>query len=269
MCTSPPPAPPCTPRSSTSWPAWRGNRIAPGAVRGQGSRRVQGGGRAEDRVGLRQLEDRHLRPRLRGQSDAARRDSWIACARICANTLACTSRADSASVTFLGIEPIEVLRFARGMVVDYVSLGCSRHPMTDPAQVVVDPLRGPRAEVVLRLRNAGPMTGLARTMAVLAATPAVDGVVLVADALIDLGSRLWSGAPFTAVLLGPSDIPDAMLPPPCDAVRFLSATPLTATEAAWVRLKGAEAMRQAWQLDEVDVLDPNRPAAQPGTLSVR
>ena len=170
---------------------------------------------------------------------------------------------DSASVTFLGIEPIQVLRFARGVVVDYVSLGCSRHPMTDPAQVVVDPLRGPRAEVVLRLRNAGPMNGLARTMAVLAATPAVDGVVLVADALIDLGSRLWSGAPFTAVLLGPSDIPDAMLPPPCDAVRFLSATPLTATEAAWVRLKGAEAMRQAWQLDEVDVLDPNRPAAQP------
>jgi hypothetical protein len=45
-------------------------------------------------------------------------------------------------------------------------------------------------------------------------------------------------------------------------VRFLSATPITATEAAWVRLKGAEAMRQAWQHDGVDVLDPNRPAAQ-------
>ena len=45
-------------------------------------------------------------------------------------------------------------------------------------------------------------------MAVLAATPAVDGVVLVADALIDLGSPLWEGAPFTAVLLGASDISD-------------------------------------------------------------
>jgi hypothetical protein len=30
-----------------------------------------------------------------------------------------------------------------------------------------------------------------------------------------------------------------------------------------VRLKGAEAMRQAWQSDGVDVLDPNRRAAQP------
>ncbi len=37
---------------------------------------------------------------------------------------------------------------------------------------------------------------------------------------------------------------------------MLSATPITATEAAWVRLKGAEAMREAWQQDGVDVLDP-------------
>ena len=170
---------------------------------------------------------------------------------------------DSASVTFLGIEPIEVLRFAAGPLAEYVSLGCSRHPMVDPTQMVTDPMRGPRAEVVLRLRRRGPVSGLARSMAVLAATPAVDGVVLVVDALIDLGSPLWKGAPFTAVLLGPSDISDLSLPPPSDPVRFLSATPVTATEAAWVRLKGADAMRQAWQLDGVDVLDPNRPAAQP------
>jgi hypothetical protein len=170
---------------------------------------------------------------------------------------------DSASVTFLGIEPIEVLRFVTGAVVDYVSLGCSRHPMTDPTQVSVDPLRGPRAEVVLRLRDSGSVTGLARSMAVLAATPVVDGVVLVDDALIDLGSPLWQGAPFTAVLLSSSDIPDLSLPGPSDPVRFLMATPITATEAAWVRLKGADAMRQAWELDGVDVLDPYRPAAQP------
>ena len=107
-------------------------------------------------------------------------------------------------------------------------------------------MRGPRAEVVLRLRDPGPVTGLARSLAILAATPAVDGVVLVADALIDLGAPLWAGdVPFTAVLLGRSDIPDLPLEPPRDPVRFLSATPITATEAAWVRLKGAEAMRQA------------------------
>jgi hypothetical protein len=179
---------------------------------------------------------------------------------------------DSASVTFLGTEPIEVLRFRGGAdgpegMVHYVSLGCSRHPMTDPTQVVTDPQRGPRAEIVLRLRDPGPATGIARSVAILAATPAVDGLVLVADALIDLGSPLWAWpagrVPFTAVLLGHSDIPDLPLDPPRDPVKFLSATPITATEAAWVRLKGAEAMRQAWQNDGVDVLDPNRRAAQP------
>jgi hypothetical protein len=171
---------------------------------------------------------------------------------------------DSASVTFLGAEPIEVLRFrsAASGLVHYVSLGCSRHPMIDPTEPVADRLRGPRAEVVLRLRDPGPVTGLARSLAILAATPAVDGVVLAADALIDLGSPLLTKperrAPFTAVLLGHSDIPDLPLQPPCEPVRFLSVTPISATEAAWVRLKGAEAMRQAWHDDGVDVLDPAR-----------
>jgi hypothetical protein len=171
---------------------------------------------------------------------------------------------DSASVTFLGTEPIEVLRFRSHGLVHFVSLGCSRYPMTDPTEIVTDQVRGPRAEVVLCLRDPGSATGLARSLAVLAATPAVDGVVLVADALIDLGSPLWAHVPFTAVLLGRSDIPDLPLPPPRDPVQFLSATPISATEAAWVRLKGAEAMRQAWHNDGVDVLDPRRRAVQPG-----
>jgi len=171
---------------------------------------------------------------------------------------------DSASVTFLGVERIEVLRFgpADG-VAHYVSLGCSRHPMTDPSDLAADPLRGPRAEVVMSLRATVPTPGLARTLAVVAATPAVEGVVLVADALIDLSGPLWDGAPFTAVLLGASPITDLALAAPLDPVTFLSAVPITATEAAWVRLKGAEAMRQAWADDGVDVLDPRRRASSP------
>lgn len=134
--------------------------------------------------------------------------------------------------------------------------------MTDPTEIVTDE-SGPRAEVVCRLRDTGPVAGLARSLAIVAATPAVEGMVLVPDALIDLGAPLWAAAPFTAVLLGRSDIAELALDPPRAPVQFLSATPLTATEAAWVRLKGAEAMRQAWQNDGVDVFDPNRPAAQP------
>ncbi|BBY38580.1 hypothetical protein MMAN_27140 [Mycobacterium mantenii] len=175
---------------------------------------------------------------------------------------------DAASVTFLGTETIEVLRFREpDGTVDYVTLGCSRHPMTEPTLDIADPLRGPRAEIVLQLRDPGSISGIARSLAILAAAPAVDGMVLSADALVDLGSPLWasptSRVPFTAVLLGRSEIGDLPLDPPRDPVQFLSATPITATEAAWVRLKGAEAMRQAWDNDGVDVLDPNRPAAQP------
>jgi hypothetical protein len=174
---------------------------------------------------------------------------------------------DAASVTFLGTEPIEVLRFGPGAdgVVHYVSLGCSRHPMSDPSDpstLFADPVRGPRAEVVISLRGTSP-TGLARSVALLAATPAVDGLVLTPDALVDLGAALWarqSGpAQFTAVLLGRSDIADLELKDPmAGPVAFLAASPMTATEAAWVRLKGADAMREAWRTDGVDVLDPGR-----------
>jgi Suppressor of fused protein (SUFU) len=173
---------------------------------------------------------------------------------------------DSASVTFLGLDRIEVMRFGPDPngVAHYVTLGCSRHPMTEPTSGVADPLHGPRAEVVLTLRATTPTPGLARSLAVVAATPAVEGVVLVADALIDLSAPLWEGAAFTAVLLGNSSIDDLPLEPPREPVQFLAAVPVTQTEAAWVRLKGAEAMRQAWVDDGVDVLDPNRRAAQPG-----
>jgi len=177
---------------------------------------------------------------------------------------------DVASVTFLGVERIDVLRFgpdaagpgSQGMV-HYVSLGCSRHPMADPASGAADPLRGPRAEIVMSLRGSAPTPGLARSLAVVAATPAVEGVVLAPDALVDLSSPVWTSAPFTAVLLGVSEIPDLALEAPRDPVVFLSAVPITPTEAAWVRLKGAEAMRQAWRDDGVDPADPSRRASRP------
>ncbi|QIS15348.1 suppressor of fused domain protein [Nocardia arthritidis] len=169
---------------------------------------------------------------------------------------------DSASVTFLGLEPIEILRIPGDELVHYVTLGGSRHPMGDPAAVLADPVRGPRAELVLTLRSGvGAQSGLARSLGVLAATPAVEGVVLQADALLDLGEPIWHDAPFTAVLLGDSDIPDVVLPEPADPVRYFAVTPVTATEAAWVRVRGAQALRDAWTEAGIDVRDPRRGAA--------
>ncbi|MBJ7338044.1 suppressor of fused domain protein [Mycolicibacterium sp.] len=170
----------------------------------------------------------------------------------------------AASVTFLGADSIDVLRFGPDVDGTYhhVSLGCSRYPMLDPTAMIVDSVSGPRAEVVVSLLGSTP-TGLARSIAIVAAAPAVEGLVLAPDALVDLETPLWQGAPFTAMLLSASDIDDVELPAPSDPVVLLSATPITPTEAAWVRLKGAEAMREAWRTDGVDVRDPRRPAAQP------
>jgi hypothetical protein len=169
-----------------------------------------------------------------------------------------------ANITFLGAERIGILRYGPdgGGVNHYVSLGCSRYPMIDPTDLVADGQLGPRAEVMVSLRPPSP-AGLARSIAVLAAAPAVEGLVLEPDALVDLSGPLFEGAPFTAFLLGPSAIEGVALPDPLSDVTVLQATPITPTEAAWVRLKGAEAMREAWRSDGVDVLDATRRASEP------
>ncbi|UVF77446.1 suppressor of fused domain protein [Gordonia mangrovi] len=167
-----------------------------------------------------------------------------------------------ASVTFLGVEPVEVLRFVSGDDVVFVTLGCARHPMSEPTDLHADPVRGPRAELVVRLHVSVPLPGLHKRMATVAAAPAVEGLILAPDALVDLSEPIWDGAAPTALLLEADDLGDLALPEPMDPVRFLRAVPITANEAAWVRLKGADALREAWREAGIDVMSPERSAAQ-------
>ena len=166
-----------------------------------------------------------------------------------------------ASVTFLGVEPIDVERFALDDDVVFVTVGCARHPMTDPSDLHADPLRGPRAELVVRMHNRVPMPGLHRRLATVAAAPAVEGLILAPDALVDLGEPLWDGAPFTALLTVADDLGELALPESMEPVRFLRTIPITANEAAWVRLKGADALREAWAEAGIDIADPRRSPA--------
>jgi hypothetical protein len=168
-----------------------------------------------------------------------------------------------ASVTFLGVEPVDVLRFVTDDEVVFVSAGCARHPMTDPTDLAADPVRGPRAEVVVRMRSRGDLAGLHKAIAVLAAAPAVEGMILGADALVDLSEPLWTGSSCTAVVLEPDTIADCALPEPMSPVTFLRAVPITANEAAWVRLRGVEELRRAWREAGIDVADPHRVAVDP------
>ncbi|MEU9863274.1 suppressor of fused domain protein [Streptomyces sp. NPDC047971] len=179
-----------------------------------------------------------------------------------------------AAVTFLGTDRIEVLRFIDGDVVRYATLGMSAHPMTDPTSALADPVKGPRAELVLSVRAGLADTDkVLRPLAVLASTPQVEGVVVAAGASLDVGEPLWPGAPFSSVLVAEpgglvedldlneatsrsdssGDAGGAM-----DPVRFLPLLPMTSNEAAWKRVHGAEALQERWLTNGTDLRDPLR-----------
>jgi hypothetical protein len=170
-----------------------------------------------------------------------------------------------AAVTFVGTDRIEVLRFldAASGVVRYATLGMSAAPMGDSTSMVVDQVAGPRAELLLSVR-----AGLARTdevlrpLAVLAASPQVEGVVVAPGASLDVGGPLWPDAPFTSVLVaeGGGLVEDLELPEPMEPVRFLPLLPMTAHEAAWKRARGAQELQERWLSHGTDLRDPLRGA---------
>ncbi|SDK92745.1 Suppressor of fused protein (SUFU) [Streptomyces indicus] len=170
-----------------------------------------------------------------------------------------------AAVTFLGTDRIEVLRFTDasgdGPVVRYATLGMSAAPMTDPTAALADPVRGPRAELVLSVRGGRADTDkVLRPLAVLAASPQVEGVVVAPGASLDTGEPLWPGAPFTSVLVGEPGglVEDLELDEPMDPVRFLPLLPMTPNEAAWKRVHGAGALEERWLARGTDLRDPLR-----------
>jgi hypothetical protein len=172
--------------------------------------------------------------------------------------LAATYGGDTAraSVSFLGVDRIDVLRFGPDPAgaVRYATVGMSRRPMTGAEAALADPEHGPRAELVLTLR--APRDSVLRPLAVLAASPAVDGLVLAPDGTVELGEPLWDGARCTAVLVDP---PAA---PPVDSagrlVELLPVVPITAEELAYRRVHGAGALREAWRAHRTDLTDPER-----------
>ncbi|WP_190137008.1 suppressor of fused domain protein [Streptomyces longispororuber] len=169
-----------------------------------------------------------------------------------------------AAVTFLGTDRVEVLRFPAGDgdgVVRYATLGMSAQPMSDPTAVLADPVKGPRAELILSVRGGLADTDkVLRPLAVLAASPQVEGVVVMPGASLDVGGPLWPGAPFTAVLVAEPGglVPDLELPDPMDPVRFLPLLPMTPNEAAWKRVHGAQALQERWLNRGTDLRDPLR-----------
>jgi hypothetical protein len=170
-----------------------------------------------------------------------------------------------AAVTFLGTDRVEVLRFQDesqdGTVVRYATLGMSAQPMSDPTAMLADPVAGPRAELVLSVRGGLADTDkVLRPLAVLAASPQVEGVVVAPGASLDVGEPLWPGAPFTSVLVAEPGglVEDLELDEPLDPVSFLPLLPMTPNEAAWKRVHGAQALQERWLTNGTDLRDPSR-----------
>lgn len=166
-----------------------------------------------------------------------------------------------AAVTFLGTDRIEVLRFSDGDVVRYATLGMSAQPMGDPTAMLADPVKGPRAELLMSVRSGLTDTDkVLRPLAVLAASPQVEGVVVAPGASLDVGEPLWPGAPFTSVLVAEPGglVEDLELDEPLDPVHFLPLLPMTPNEAAWKRVHGAQALQERWLTNGTDLRDPSR-----------
>ena len=164
-----------------------------------------------------------------------------------------------ASVSFVGVDPLEVLRFEP--IPDeraYVSLGMSRHPMTSAeAEVVTGD--GPRAELMLHLHDGGDLhVDVWRQVALLAAGPAVEGVVYVPGMTVDLGRPLAAGSQCSGVVVSAGPLPDVVSA--VGPIAVLQVFPATINELAWARVHGSAALRERWSAQAIDLLDLQRSA---------
>jgi hypothetical protein len=166
-----------------------------------------------------------------------------------------------ASVSFLGLDPIEILRYPEGHLDHYLSLGMSRHPMSDPDEAMIATESAPRAELLLSA--AGRPEPLWRNVAVLAAAPAVEGVVYQVGNTVDLGEPLCPGSRCTGGVLAIAALQPITVPE-LAAVHVLQVLPATQTELAWARVHGSEQLQQRWLTAGTDLTDLMRDPVELG-----
>ncbi|MBV9822529.1 MAG: suppressor of fused domain protein [Actinobacteria bacterium] len=168
---------------------------------------------------------------------------------------------DRASVSFLGVEPLEVLRYPDEGADHYVTLGMARYPMGDPAETTVATSSAPRAELLVTV--AGRPERLWRALAVMAAGPAVEGAVYQPGNRLDLGEPLSPGSRCTGAVLAVSELRPIVVPGVAD-VQVLRLLPATPTELAYARVHGSEQLRQRWQASSTDLTDLMRDPVELG-----
>lgn len=157
-----------------------------------------------------------------------------------------------ASISFLGVDPIEVLRYADDGRDHYLSLGMSRYPMVDPAADVIDERGAPRAELMLSVT--GRPDAVWRRLALLAAAPAVEGAVYAPGNRVDVAEPLCPGSRCTGAVLSEGPLQPIAVTGVAD-VLVLRLLPATQTELAWARVHGSDELLQRWQNAGTDLID--------------
>ena len=155
-----------------------------------------------------------------------------------------------ASISFLGVEPIEILRYEQGghgdeqSTTSYLSLGMSRYPMTEPSAVSVDSRSAPRAELLLSAL--GRPDHVWRRLAVLAAAPAVESAVYQRGMRVELGEPWCAGSRCTGAVLVEGPL-QPILVPGISAITVFRLLPALSVELAWARVHGSESLLERWR----------------------
>jgi len=165
-----------------------------------------------------------------------------------------------ASVSFLGVEPIEILRYQQPaddepVATSYLSLGMSRYPMAEPSAVSVDPATAPRAELLLSV--VGRPDDVWRRLAVLAAAPAVESAVYRFGLRVELGEPWCGGSRCTGAVLVEGPLQPIPVPG-ASAVTVFRLLPATPVELAWARVHGSDALLARWRNARTELRDLNR-----------
>ncbi len=161
-----------------------------------------------------------------------------------------------ATISFVGVEPIEILRYEHAdddpPATSYLSLGMCRYPMTEASAASVDPGTAPRGELLLSAL--GQPDEVWRRVAVLAAAPAVESAVYRTGMRIELGEPWHAGSRCTGAVVmdGPlSPIPASGV----SAIRVFQLLPATAMELAWARIHGSDALVARWRARGTELRD--------------
>ena len=162
-----------------------------------------------------------------------------------------------ASVSFVGVAPIEILRYADDESAHYATLGMSSFPLVEPSELSIDPATAPRAELLLTVHRAPDAVW--KSLAILAAAPAVEGAVYRLGGRVDLTEPLVPGSRCTGGLLVPSPLAPVVVSG-FSEVEILQLLPATATELAWARIHGSEALIERWREADTPLTDLTRQA---------